>query len=270
VAFVGPRDVVELCAQRAPTRAIVPEVVDHHAGGDTELMRARVRAHRPHVVVVFGAQSVPPGAFAGLDALTVGWEIGDGAGEPAAGFDRVVGRGAGAWRSIPLPVDDAVFGPVRPMGERPRVVFVGESTAERERWLTEVKHRFDVLHVAHGLHGARLLELFARVDVAINLHDGDQPGFEHRVPVHLAAGHLVLSAPLSPLHGLEPDLDFLEVRGPKQLEWAVEGLVLSGAGRSSVRVRGRRKAEAFRASRVYPRLLADLAADVTAFGSARR
>jgi hypothetical protein len=34
-------------------------------------------------------------------------------------------------------------------------------------------------------------------------------------------------------------------------------------------VRGRRKAEQFRASRVYPRLVADLLADVRAFGSAR-
>ena len=35
----------------------------------------------------------------------------------------------------------------------------------------------------------------------------------------------------------------------------------------AVRVRGRRKAEQFRASRVYPRLVADLLADVRAFGS---
>ena len=37
----------------------------------------------------------------------------------------------------------------------------------------------------------------------------------------------------------------------------------------AVRVRGRRKAEQFRASRVYPRLIADLLADLRAFGSQR-
>jgi hypothetical protein len=37
----------------------------------------------------------------------------------------------------------------------------------------------------------------------------------------------------------------------------------------AVRVRGRRKAEQFRASRVYPRLITDLLADVRAFGSPR-
>jgi hypothetical protein len=36
-----------------------------------------------------------------------------------------------------------------------------------------------------------------------------------------------------------------------------------------VRVRGRMKAEQFRASRVWPRLLHDALADVGAFGSAR-
>jgi hypothetical protein len=36
-----------------------------------------------------------------------------------------------------------------------------------------------------------------------------------------------------------------------------------------VRVRGRRKAEAFRASRVYPRLIADLWADLRVFGTHR-
>ena len=36
-----------------------------------------------------------------------------------------------------------------------------------------------------------------------------------------------------------------------------------------VRLRGRRKAELYRASRVYPRLLADLDADLRAFGSPR-
>jgi hypothetical protein len=37
----------------------------------------------------------------------------------------------------------------------------------------------------------------------------------------------------------------------------------------TVRVRGRRKAEQFRASRVYPRMVTDLFADVRAFGSPR-
>jgi hypothetical protein len=36
-----------------------------------------------------------------------------------------------------------------------------------------------------------------------------------------------------------------------------------------VRIRGRRKAEAFRASRVYPRLVDDLLRDLRAFGTER-
>jgi hypothetical protein len=37
----------------------------------------------------------------------------------------------------------------------------------------------------------------------------------------------------------------------------------------AVRVRGRLKAQSFRASQIYPRLIADLRDDVAAFGSER-
>jgi hypothetical protein len=299
VAFVGQEHYFGVCSPRRPSRAIDPAFVDHRGGGDAELMLARVRAHRPHVVIVFRPEIVPPGLFAGLDALTLGWntEPLPRAGLPShrdldfrltellqtdpLNFDRLISFEPVSapsaeprlrfWRSLPLPVADEVYAPLRPMGRQPRVAFVGYSTAHRERWLIEVKHRFDVLHLVHGVTGDRLLDFYRRIDVAINLHVHEYPQFENRVALHLAAGHLLLSEPLSPLHGLEPDVDFLEVRGPKQLEWAVEGLMLRPvADRNAVRVRGRRKAEHFRASRVYPRLVADLAADVATFGSPRR
>ena len=55
---------------------------------------------------------------------------------------------------------------------------------------------------------------------------------------------------------------------------AMDRLFDQGLGRfpglwHRVRVRGSQKAEQFRASRVWPRLLQDAIADVTAFGSAR-
>ncbi len=37
--------------------------------------------------------------------------------------------------------------------------------------------------------------------VGINLHNEPYLPFENRVSLHLAAGHLVLSEPLDPLHG---------------------------------------------------------------------
>ena len=54
-------------------------------------------------------------------------------------------------------------------------------------------------------------------DVAINVHNEPYPSFENRVCLHLAAGHLVLSEPLSPTHGLEPGIDYVEFHRPQQL-----------------------------------------------------
>jgi hypothetical protein len=80
----------------------------------------------------------------------------------------------------------------------------------------------------------------------------------------------VLSEPLSPLHGLEPGIDFLELRSPGQLLQAIFGVRAFPDVHAAVRRRGRRKAEQFRASRVWPRLLGDLVRDVEAFGERRQ
>ena len=106
--------------------------------------------------------------------------------------------------------------------------------------------------------------------VAINVHNEPYPSFENRVCLHLAAGHLVLTEPLSPTHGLEPGIDYLEFHEPATHLAAPAGHARAATRPSGtrVRVRGRRKAEQFRASRVCPRLVADLLADVRAFGVA--
>jgi hypothetical protein len=297
VAFVGQETYFRVCSQTEPSRAIEPLFIEYRSGADPELMLAAIRRFRAHVVVVFRPETVPPGLFAGLPALTLGysteplpraahgvhpdlaWRLSELALIDRSNFDRIVTFDplsaaaaepyAPVWRSLPLPVEDRVFAPVKPLGAPPKVAFVGYSTEHRERWLVETKHRFDLVHAAHGLHGDRLLELFRRTDVAINLHGEPYPTFENRVSLHLAAGHLVLSEPLSPLHGLEPGIDFVEVRSPKQLEWTVAGLNKHPRAVTPWQVRGRAKAEQFRASRVYARLVADLAADVRAFGSER-
>jgi hypothetical protein len=126
-----------------------------------------------------------------------------------------------------------------------------------------------VLHVAHGVGAERLDALMREHDVGINLHNEPYPSFENRVSLHLAAGHLVLSEPLDPTHGLEPGVDYLETSTPQELYAAIELLRRFPNVHHRVRLRGRMKAEGFRASRVYPRLVHDLLLDVRAFGSER-
>ena len=76
--------------------------------------------------------------------------------------------------------------------------------------------------------------------------------------------------PLSPTHGLEPGIDYLEFAEPDELLCMLRTVSRHPEAYRRVRVRGRRKAEQYRASRVWPRLVEDAFADVEAFGTSRR
>jgi hypothetical protein len=113
---------------------------------------------------------------------------------------------------------------------------------------------------------AELEQIADDYDVGINVHNDAYPNFENRVCFHLAAAHLVLSEPLTPTMGLEPGIDYLEVETASELIRRIDELVRSPDIYYGVRVRGRDKAELFRASRVYPLLVADLFRDISVFG----
>lgn len=296
VAFVGQETYFAQCAPHAATGALTPRFFDFRAGTGAEAgeLRAALEDWGAQVVVVFRPEIIAPGAFHGLRALTLGFlteplrrdgteEHPDQAvreSELAAvdrtNFDRVLSfdplvastadRHAPVWRSLPLPVDDRIYADVTPARPGPRALFLGYSTEHRERFLINAKHAYDVLHYAHGLHGQELRDVFATIDVAINLHGEPYPSFENRVLLHLAAGHLVVSEPLSPTHGLEPGLDFVEIRRPDELMTTLFQLRRRPDTYERIRQRGRAKAEDYRASRVWPRIVGDLRRDVDAFG----
>jgi hypothetical protein len=299
VAFVGQETYFSQCALSAPAAGLRPRFFDFRAGvgHDAQALRDALEGWGAHVVVVFRPEIVPPGALHGLRAATLGFVTEplrrDGGGEhpdldwreselaltDAGNFDRIVAfdphvagtadRHAPIWRSLPLPVDDRLYAPVVPSASPPRVLFVGYSTEHRERFLVNAKHSYDVLHYAHGLHGEQLREVFARTDAALNLHGEPYPSFENRVLLHLAAGHLVISEPLDPTHGLEAGIDFLEIRRPDELMTLLYQLTRRPESFERVRHRGRAKADDYRASRVWPRVIGDLLADLRVFGSER-
>jgi hypothetical protein len=298
LALVGQATFFETCLP-PPSPALEPSFHEFRRDGDVERLLSDLRALRPDAICVFRPELIPAGALHGLDALTLGflteplprkasgaanedlarrlWELEH---VDASNFDRIVAfdpfiapaasDSLDVWRSIPLPVGDRYFRDVAaPLRGTPRLLFVGRSTPHRERVLMDVKHRHDLLHLAFGVDAAQLEQALDEHDVGINVHNQDYPSFENRVCLHLAAGHLVLSEWLSPDHGLEAGLDFIEITGPGSLWHSVEMLGRFPGLWHRVRVRGRRKAEQFRASRVWPRLLHDAIADVGAFGSAR-
>jgi len=299
LAFVGQATFFDACALHERSDRVVTEYVDYRAGADPAAMRAALDRFAPHAVVVFRPEIVPPHLFDGLRAATIGFltepipRIGGRKAHPdlrrrrnelaaadAGNFDRTVAfdpmivaaaqEHLPVWRSSPIPVADRFYADAAPIASRPRTVFVGRSTPHRESFLRAPKHEFDLLHVAFGLRGDEMEKLITRTDVAINVHNEAYPSFENRVCLHLAAGHLVISETLSPTHGLEPGIDYLEFSKPDELLSMLRTVYSAPDTFHRIRVRGRRKAEQYRASEVWPRLVADALADIAAFGTARR
>jgi hypothetical protein len=170
----------------------------------------------------------------------------------------------------PRPVADHLYAPVRSTGRPPRALVLAEETSHREEILIRAKHERDVLHYAHGLWGDALRDVLERVDVGINVHRDRDPAFESNVLLHIAAGNLLLSEPLSPPHGLEPGIDFVPFEDREELLGILFQLSQRPQMYERVRLRGRAKADDYRASRVWPRLVADLIHDIAAFGTDRR
>jgi hypothetical protein len=298
LAFVGQSTFFEACALEEHSGRAHTTFVEFRAGGDADAMLARVRAFGPHVVVVFRPEVLPAGVFGDVRAAVLGFltepiprtrghrahadlkrrraaiaAMDTGNVDRLVAFDPLIVPTADAfmrvWRSLPLPVADRLYAPVRRPAGRPSILFVGRSTEHRERFLARPKAELDLVHAAFGIGMDELGALLGAHDIGLNLHNEPYPSFENRVCLHLAAGQLVVSETLSPTHGLEPDIDYLEIAEPDQLLAVLRAAVRFPHAYDRVRIRGRRKAEAFRASHVYPRLASDLLLDLRAFGTER-
>jgi hypothetical protein len=300
-AFVGQETYFLSSALNQAAGGLEPRFFDFRADTDFSPVADELADFRPHVIVVFRPEIVPAAALVGCGALRIGFLTEplprrgpDGAEShpdlvrrlrylkaiDPANFDRIVSfdplvaatasDAVPVFRSFPLPVADEFFLPVEPYEESPRPLFLGRSTEHRELWLAEAKHHFDTLHIAHGISGDELLELMAKPAVSINIHNEPYPTFEVRVPLCMAAGHLVVSEKLSPSHGLEPGSDHIEALVPNELVAALSVLERDPNAFFDIRVFGRMKAEQFRASKVWPRLIDDTYLDVSTFGIENR
>ena len=298
LAFVGQREYFEYCSLERPADGVEPLFVDFKPDGARGPLEAALEAFAPDVVLVFRPELVPAGLLAQLPGVVVGYltEPLPRPGRPShpdldarlenlrrldvMSFDRIVcfdpmvvptvAEVTPVWRSLPIPVSDRFYAEPRPATGPPRLLFTGRSTAHRERFLGHLKRDFDCIHLAHGVTDDRLIEFMREVDVGVNLHNEPYPTFENRVSVYLAAGLLVVTEPLSPRHGLLPGADLVEAADPWGMWDLVRQLRRTPDAFASVRWNGHRKAERFRASRVYPALVRDAIADVALFGSARR
>src|SRR3954454_21080693 len=142
VAFVGQSTFFEACALHEQSARIVTRFIEFREGGDADAMLSALRRFAPHAVTVFRPEIIPRGAFARVRAPTLGFLT-----EPLprttgrrphpdlrrrraelrrmdpANFDRIVSFDPlivpaadpvkPVWRSLPIPVADALYAPVR-------------------------------------------------------------------------------------------------------------------------------------------------------------
>lgn len=294
LAFVGQATYFHYCALEQPALGVEPRFFDFRAGLDPAPLTAALRAWDPDALIVFRPEIVPAGTFDGLRAVTAGFvteplprpggvshpdlerRLADLQQVHAPSFDRIISfdplivptveQLMPVWRAMPIPVADRYFAPVHPPRARRRVLFTGRSTDHRESILGPAKHVFDLAHLAHGVTDERLIRFLADSDVGVNLHNEDYPTFENRVCVYLAAGLLLISEPLSPRHGLVPGSDFIEIEDADELYNALAAFHADAEAFRPIRESGRRRAERYRASFAYPRLVRDLLRDVQVFG----
>jgi hypothetical protein len=285
VAFAGPSNWLDGCAPSEPASGLVP--ARFALEGDAAQQRStleRLAAYAPHVTVIFDPPSLPDELLSEAMGVTLGVLVGgipDGARanslhrlDRLTCFDQsLTGKRAGrasVWRAIPPPVSDQLFSEPRPQHSAPRPVSIGRSTAHRETMLMPAKHHHDLIQVIHGVSGRRLSELLDECDVGVFIAAEEGGGFGLQVGIHLASGQLLLAEELTPKHGLERNIDYVQIDSPDELVWTLNRLGRFPEMHNRIRIRGRLKAEQYRASRLFARVVHDLLRDVAAFGTSAR
>jgi hypothetical protein len=296
LAFVGQQAYFGYIALEQPANGLEPRFFELRPNEPGTELRAALDDYDPDVVIAFRPEFVQPQLFEGLRAITLGWLTeplprGEDAHEDlktrlealrkvdVTNFDRVIAFEPKIvpaasdvlpiWRAVPLPCTDRLFAPVRETTGPPRFLFTGRSTPHRDAFLNPIKHDFDVVHLAHGVTDDKLAEFMAEADAGINLHNEPYPTFENRCGVYLAAGLLLISETLDPRCGLVPGVHYVECDAPWAMWEICAALTRTPHAFRTIRLRGRAAGERFRASNVYPRLVADLLADIRAHGSSR-
>ena len=294
LAFIGQRAFFEIDSLEEPADGIEPRFFDFRHGADPRPLRDALDAFDPDVVFVWRPEILPHGFLHASRAARIGYltEPLPRPGDPnphsdltarlgyleladPANFDRIISfdplivptveRLMPVWRSFPIPVSDRMYvDAVPPANDPPQITFTGRSTEHRESFLGPAKHDFDVIHVVHGFFGSRLVDLLQGSDVLINLHNEPYTTFENRILHAVAAGALVVTEPVSPTNGLTPGADYVEVTTPWELWELLNEISKQPDAFDAMRRSGRREAERFRASRVFPALVRDVLADQAA------
>ncbi|HTU96594.1 MAG TPA: hypothetical protein VMF14_12190 [Solirubrobacteraceae bacterium] len=289
LAVLGPPAWLAICCPPPQTPAYRACGVAVSPGDDPELTLAAVNRFAPDVTVVLDPRCLSGDALRRLPGITLGILVASSVhaerhpapelGDRLAALDRVASfrtaltgtevAGRRIWRAIPPPIADMLYGEVRPLHRRPSVMTIGRSTTHRDDLLLPAKHHHDLLEIIHGVAGEELAALLGEYDAGVYVPREPGAGFGAQVGVHLAAGQLLFANSLGPRHGLEPGLDYLSFDSGGELVYMLDRLARFPEMYQRIRLRGRMKAEHYRASRTFQRIVHDLRLDVAAFEERR-
>lgn len=260
VALVGSPKLLAACAPASGQGLEAVRVEGPATAGS-------IAAARPDAVLAFEPSAGDRAAIGELDMPALLWWPGQ---PPAWALSDVRDAGhplrvvagedvAGVWRSAPPPVADELFADVSGISAAGSAAasWIGPPTARRSECLRLVAA------------AAAIGDVAPTAAIAVNLHDEESPACEHRALVALARGQLLVSEPLTPSRGLEPGIDYVEVAAFDELQFAVANALRAPDAFLRTRLRGRRKAELFRASAVVARLAGDLLLELRAGAGAR-
>jgi hypothetical protein len=283
VAFIGEPVWLDGCAPSLVANGIEPHRIALEKGMDLACLAGSLGHARVDATVIFDPACVAAEVLRELPGHTLGLHPGPALGPELASvagsldrlacfFPALSGERVGearVWRAIAPPVSDALFADVRRPQTAMHAMTIGRSSEHRERLLLPAKHHHDLLQVVHGLSGEPLIELLREYDIGVYVAAEPGGAYGAQIGMHLAAGQLLLAEAPTPTHGLERNIDYLHFDSPNALVWTLDRLGRFPEMYHRIRVRGRLKAEQYRASRVFARIVHDLLADVHAFGSGR-
>ncbi len=123
----------------------------------------------------------------------------------------------------PIPVSRRLFYP-NETDKTYDFCFLGRSTPYRESFLWDLKARFNLIHVAHGMNDEAANEIMSKSKIVLNIHNLDYLNFETRVVQALLCKRPLISDPLI-WNILKAGQDYIEVRTPEDLSRVAHDLI---------------------------------------------